>query len=819
MTNQTITHYRITAKLGQGGMGEVYRATDTKLDRDVAIKILPEEISQDPDRRRRFIKEAKTASSLNHPHVCTIYEVGETDDGQPFIAMEFLPGQTLGDFAGGKPLDNEKIVAIGAQIADALDAAHSAGIVHRDIKPENIHIDSQGRVKVLDFGLAKIAHTRPVAEISTAEMTEPGKLMGTPDYMSPEQARSHEVDHRSDLFSVGIVLYELTTGRLPFSGSGLVETMEKITGTEPEAMARFNYEITPELERIICKCLEKKPEDRYQTAKELLIDFRRLERQSGTVTSITTEKHRSWWGTWAAMISVALLGMVLLGTWWARRNSPPDTFQFGKSVAVIPFKVKSEDMAFFADGLCEELANALGRVEQFDRIPPWSSSSSFREDAPRMKKMAEAMEVSTLLEGSLEKMGDQLRIRAALVDPFRGRSGTLIWSGTYDHNQSELPFAIQDEIARSIVEKLRLELEDDPARQFVQRYTESPEAYDCYLKGRYFWNQRGPGLEKAKHWFELALLYDSPTGSSDDSQMAPAYVGLADTYNLQAFYGLIPFRAATTKARQYVDRALEIDDRLAEAYATLGWSEMNAGNAAKAVAAFERSIQLNDRYVTAYQWYAAYYNAIGDLDGIASRARKAVELDPLSDFTKSVSAWQLSWVAPKEAIDIVDAAIADQPDFALAHFIRGQTLVFQDQGEAGIRSFESAVKLSDGFGFYQAHLAYAYARFGKRNEALRLLREGEAKSTMGSMEITSVAATYLSLGDKARCYDTLERGLADNGCLPWLAGVGSFLGDIHTEPRFIDLVHRSGLLKYNSSTQQFEVNTDSRKRESEIQNP
>ncbi|NQV35715.1 MAG: protein kinase, partial [Phycisphaeraceae bacterium] len=754
-------------------------------------------------------------ASLNHPNIAVLYGIEESGGAHALI-MELVEGETLGDFAGGKPLDNEKIVAIGSQVADALDAAHSAGIVHRDIKPENIHIDSQGRVKVLDFGLAKIAHTRPVAEISTVEMTEPGKLMGTPDYMSPEQARSHEVDHRSDLFSVGIVLYELTTGRLPFSGNGLVETMEKITGSQPEAMARFNYEITPELERIICKCLEKKPEDRYQTAKELLIDFRRLQRQSITQTSIRTEKHRSWWGTWAAMISVAILGMVLLGTWWSRQNSPSDTFQYGKSVAVIPFKVKSEDMAFFADGLCEELANALGRVEQFDRIPPWSSSSSFREDAPSMKKMAEAMEVSTLLEGSLEKMGDQLRIRAALVDPFRGRSGTLIWSGTYDHNQSELPFAIQDEIARSIVEKLSLELEDDPARQFVQRYTENPEAYDCYLKGRYFWNQRGPGLEKAKHWFELALLYDSPTGSLDDSEMAPAYVGLADTYNLQAFYGLIPYRAATIKARQYVDRALQIDDRLAEAHATLGWSEMNAGNGARAETAFKKAIRLNDRYVPAYQWYASLHTATGNLDKIGPLARKAVELDPLSDFTKTVSAWQLSRVAPEKAIAIVDVAITNRPNFALAHYVRAQTLQAQDQVEAAIGSYESAVRLSGELAFYQAALAQAYAMSGRRSEALQALRKAQAGPSMGPTQIVAVADAYLTLGEEERCYDTLERGQANTGCLPWLVAPGPYLEPIQTEPRFIDIVERSGLLKYNSSTQQFEANTEPRKKDSEF---
>jgi len=806
MINQTIAHYKITAKLGQGGMGEVYRATDTKLEREVAIKILPREICDDPARRKRFLKEAKAASSLNHPHVCVIYEVSETDDGRPFIAMEYLPGQTLGAFAHGKSLDNEQIVTIGSQIADALDAAMQAGIIHRDIKPENIHVDDQGWVKVLDFGLAKRMDRAPSADASTAEQTEPGKLMGTPSYMSPEQARGQDLDHRSDLFSAGIVLYQLTTGRLPFEGATLAETVEKISHTQPEAIARFNYEISPELERIIRKCLEKKPAERYQSARELLIDFRRLQRDSSTQEAVLSPKQKPW-KTVATVAVVALIACLLLGIWWSQRDTLPlEAFRHGKSVAVLPFKFNSQDMASFADGLCEELANALGRLDEFDKIPPWSSSSTFRQDVLNKKQVAEAMQVSTLLEGSIERIDDHLHISATLVDPFHGRSGDIMWSETYDHNHNTaLPFAIQDEIARSIVEKLRVKLEDDPNRQFVQRYTENPEAYDYYLKGRYNLNLRGAALEKAKRLFELALLCDSPTGLTEASGMAPAYVGLADVHFLRGFYGLAPIRSACENARRFVDRALQIDGHLAEAYASLGFIETMATNPVEAEAAFKRSLKLNDRNVSAIYWYAAYCNAIGDEDMGNKMANRALDLDSLSNFTRAVAAWQLGFFDPNAAIFEIDETLKRRPGFPLAHFVKGLALLNLKRDEEAHQSFQSAVVLSDGFPFYQASLALAQARTGRRSEALALLRELETATVVGPWQFSALAGAYLALGDKDRCYEILERSLVETYGFPWLTSAGTF-DAIYTEPRFIDIVNRTGMTKYNDTTQQYEVN-------------
>jgi len=811
MINQTIAHFRITSKLGQGGMGEVYRATDTKLDREVAIKILPQEISDDPIRRKRFIKEAKAASALNHPHVCVIYEVNETEDGCPFIAMEFLPGQTLDLLPANKPLDDETVVEIGSQIADALDAANQAGIIHRDIKPANIHRDGRGRVKVLDFGLAKRIDQAlsQGPQGTTLDMTEAGKLLGTPSYMSPEQTRCETLDHRTDLFSLGVLLYELTTGRLPFEGSSIAETVEKITHEQPEAIARFNYGVSPELERIIRKCLEKKPDHRYQSSRELLIDLKRLQRDSSTQEATLPEKRHSW-KAFIALAGVAVLALVLLGIWWSQRDALPlEAFRHGKSVAVIPFKVQSEDMTIFAEGLCEGLANALGGVEQFDRIPPWSSSSSFRQESSNKRQMAETMQVSTILEGSIiQGAGNQMRISATLINPFSGRSGAVMWGGNYDHSQStDLPFAIQDEITRSIVESLRLELEDDPARQFVKRYTKSPEAYDSYSKGRFFWKQRGAGLKKAERYFELALLFDSPTGSIEDSNMAPAYVGLADTFNMQAFYGMTPSRSAGERALRYVKKALEIDDQMAEAYAALAWLKLHAGDGGVGAAqAFEKAIELDDRLASARYWYGTYFFLTGDYENARKRALEALKIDPVSESTRTLAAMQLQGARYyEESLDILKDVLGDNPDFMLAHYVIGLTHTSMQRQEAGITSLGKAARLSGQQPFVMASLAYAHALAGNVDDARQILASLGSSVDRGVFIASQVAATALSLGEKETCYELLEQSLREYGSNPWLWHYDWFV-TLRSEQRFIEIVERSGLLKYNEATQAFEVN-------------
>ena len=803
MINSTITHYRITAKLGQGGMGEVYRATDTKLDRDVAIKILPGEISQDADRRKRFIKEAKAASSLNHPHVCTIYEVSETADGQPFIAMEFLPGQTLADFAGGKPLDNEKIVAIGTQIADALDAAHSAGIVHRDIKPENIHIDSQGRVKVLDFGLAKIAHTRPVSEISTAEMTEPGKLMGTPDYMSPEQARSQDVDHRSDLFSVGIVLYELTTGRLPFSGSGLVETMEKITGTQPEAMARFNYEITPELERIICKCLEKKPEDRYQTAKELLIDFRRLERQSSALTSITTEKQRSWWGTWLAAVCFAIVLMAIVGSWWSYRSVRSKAFRFGKSVAVLPFE-STEEYHYVSDGLGQELSGRLSQLEGI-RVPPFSTSDRLTGDDLDVESIANELEVSRLLRGSIQRSTQTLKVSARLINP---HTNSLIWHDTYEYDQvKEMPFDIYEKIALSIAQELDIQLSGEQEEALRVEHTSDARAWKAYLEGLHFWEMRGADLWRAKRLFELALAFDSPTGYEKDSKFALAWVGLADTYTQLATYGMMPRKKGYSLAIEYAEHALDLDPSQGDAHATLGFCQSwYLADLEGALSSFDMAQRLNPRDTRAYYWPTWTLLSLGrDKDAIET-CKEACRIDPLSDvalFHLCYAYWATG--DAERAEETATRLVVRKRDLWLGHFLLARVLLERNKPKEALEEAQLAVELSGRQPMALGVLGRVYAAAGRKNVTRDFLEELTARSqTHDTSYDPDLIALHVALGNFEKAIEYVRKSVEERNFL-FLLHFWPDFRPLWQDPRFIELVNQAGVAQYNPDTKRFDV--------------
>jgi len=817
MINTNIAHYKITAKLGQGGMGEVYRATDTKLDRDVAIKILPVEISNDPDRRKRFIKEAKTASSINHPYVCTIYEVGETDEGQPFIAMEFLPGQTLGDFAHGKPLDDEKIVAIGAQIADALDAAHSAGIVHRDIKPENIHIDSQGRVKVLDFGLAKIAHTRPVSEISTAEMTEPGKLMGTPDYMSPEQARSQDVDHRSDLFSVGIVLYELTTGRLPFSGSGLVETMEKITGTQPEAMARFNYDLSPELERITCKCLEKKPEDRYQTAKELLIDFRRLQRQSSSLTSITPEKQRSWWGTWLIAVCIAIALMAVLGSWWSHRSARSETFRFGKSVAVLPFQ-SAEEFHYVSDGLGQELSGRLSQLKGI-RIPPFSTSDRLTGNDLDFISIANKLEVSALLRGNIQRDGQTLQISADLINP---HTNFLVWHGTYQYDQvKEMPFDIYHEITRSIAQKLGIKLSGEQEEALMVAHTSNARAWKAYLEGFHFWERRGSDLWRAKHLFELALSFDSPTGHEKDSEFALAWVGLADTYTQLATYSMMPQGEAYSLAIEHAKRALDLNPFLGDAHATLGFSKTwYLADLEGALCSFAEARILNPRDTRAYYWPTWALLSLGrDADAI-EMCKEACEIDPWSD----VALFHLCyayWVSgdAEKAEETARQLTARQPDLWLGHFLLARVLLERDRSPEAFEEARKAVDLSDRLPMALRVLGQVYAAIDRKHDTRKFLQELTDRSRANKIsDDANFVALYVALGDFDKAIEHVHKLVEERSSLLLLHFWPDFR-PLWQDPRFIKLVNQAGVAQYNPETKRFDAIVQADHPREGIENP
>ena len=804
MIGTTISHYRITAKLGQGGMGEVYRATDTKLDREVAIKILPQEICDDPARRRRFIKEAKAASALNHPNVCTIYEVGETEDGQPFIVMELLPGQTLDSLAENKPLDDETVVEIGSQIADALDAAHQAGIIHRDIKPANIHRDAQGRVKVLDFGLAKRMDSTPTADASTADETEPGKLMGTPSYMSPEQARGEALDHRSDLFNVGIVLYQLTTGRSPFQGATMADTVEKITHTQPEAIARFNYEISGELERIVRKCLEKKPQDRYQSARELLIDLRRLQRDSATQTATLPGGQRSQ-KVRAAVIGVAVVAILCAGIWWSRRDAlPSEAFRYGKSVAVLPFQTE-EEFQYVSDGLGRELSGRLNRLESIERIPPFSSSDRLRGDSLDLKGIAEQLKVSTLLRGSIQRTAQALLISAELINPY---SNSLIWSDTYPYDQvKEVPFRMYQEIARSIAQALNIELSGEQEAALMVEHTSNARAWQAYLEGRYYWAKRGSDLWRAKRLFELALSFDSPTGQEKDSEFALAWVGLADTYTQLAGYSLMPTNESFPQAIEHAEHALSLNPSLGDAHATLGFCQtFSQGDLSAATRSFQLAQRFNPRDARAHYWQMWTLLSLGREAEAIATCEEACRIDPLSDlalYHLCYAYWMTGEIENAERAS--RKLVSRTPDLWLGHMMLARALLGKGNPQEAVQAAELAVKLSGRIPMPLGVLGQTYAAAGLTNDAKDLLNEltrrFHAEKVRGGPHL---AGLLIALGDDDKAIEQV-RNSVQQGHQLFVLHFWPDYRSLWKDPRFIELVNQAGIARYNPETEKFEV--------------
>ena len=819
--NSTISHYRIVSKIGAGGMGEVYLAQDTKLDRKVALKVLHSEVAADHDRMRRFVQEAKAASALNHPNIITIYEIEQTDSIQ-FIATEFIDGETLRERIRKAPIKLDEVLDVAAQIASALSAAHAAGIVHRDIKTDNIMLRPDGIVKVLDFGLAKLTE-QPSDAIDTeaptrgAVKTEPGVVMGTVVYMSPEQARGMRVDARTDIFSLGVVLYETVTGRLPFEGSTSTETLASILSEkEPQPLARYAREVPAELERIVAKALRKERLERYQTVTDLLIDLkhlkqelefeRKLERslppksrsapetvaQSEAETTVDSAERPTVIGrgrTTAIKVNRRSVVIILAALIIASAAGAYSYFTRARSgtinsVAVLPFANTSNDpgMEYLSDGISEALINSLTELQQLRVI---ARSTVFRYKGKEIdpQTVGRELNVRALLMGRVRQTGDNLNIQVDLVD---ATTGAQLWGQEYERKTTDV-LSVKQAIAREVTDRLRLRLSGDEQRQLTKRDTTNADAYQFYLRGRHYWNKRSTeGTKKAIEQFQQAI--------DRDPNYALGYVGLADCYLQLEQYAGVPSSEIVPKARAAVDRALQLDDSLAEAHATSATINQKLWRWSEAEEELKRAISLNPNYPTAHHWYAYYFYIKRQFDDAMREINQAYELDPLSPvISENVALVYLIKNDVNSALEQCRRTIELDPGFADAHYILGFTYLKLGREEEATSEFQKSVELSGRAGTYLGNLGYCYAVKGSRAEALSILKELEEKYAEGKSSGLFLAGVYAGLGDKDQAFAWLERDFQQrSGQLPTIAWRLHFEG-LRSDPRYADLLRRMGL--------------------------
>jgi len=653
-----LSHYRIVSRIGAGGMGEVWLAEDTRLDRPVAVKLLSEAFNGDEDRLRRFVGEAKAASALNHPNILTVYDIGQTESGAKFIATEYIEGETLRHHIQLSRLKIREVLDILVQVASALSTAHQAGIIHRDIKPENIMVRPDGYVKVLDFGLAKLTEkTTPTTDSEAATVakkeTDPGTIMGTVAYMSPEQARGKDVDARTDTFSLGIVLYEMIAGRAPFLGESSTDVLAAILDKEPLPLLRFVDDLPTELQRIVSKMLRKERDERYQTMKDVLLDLRELrdelaleaklersirpatsniENQQTLIADGEITKEQSALATHAtsaqttssaeylvseiknhkrgfAMASVLLLAATIAVGYWLFGSRAGGTKSI-ESIAVMPFVNGSSnaDVEYLSDGMTETLIRSLSQLPNLN-VKARSSVFRYKGKETDAKTIGKELSVQAILNGHVLQRGERLTLNLELIDT---QTENVIWTDQYDRKSSDL-VSLQNEIARDVSSKLKIQLSGADLEKLAKNYTTDPEAYRLYLQGRFYWNKReGKEFERAEGYFQQAV--------ARDPNFALGYIGLAD------------FKEDQDRPRKkvYIRRALEIDDQLAEAHASLGYQYMMDYNWAESERELKRAIELNPNYPQAHQWNGGRLMMNGKYDAARASLTRALELDPTS---------------------------------------------------------------------------------------------------------------------------------------------------------------------------------------------
>ncbi len=751
--DRKLAHYEIVDKIGEGGMGEVYRARDLKLGREVALKVLPSELAHDPERRKRFEREARAVAALKHPNIVTLHAIEEAD-GLTFITMELVEGRMLSHLIGEKGMPLDKLFSIAIPLADALGAAHAQGIAHRDLKPTNIMIDGSGRLKVLDFGLAKLFETDVETEktMGADSDTAEGRILGTVAYMSPEQAEGTAVDHRSDVFSLGVVLYELATGQRPFSGKNNISTISSILKDTPKSVTDIRQTLPRHLGRIINQCLAKEPDRRYQSVLDVRNELEGLraevtsgdiEMPAGALRRRSARKipRKAAIGAVAAIVVVLAAVFAfkgLRGGDGAKQVSKGGGSAIdARSVAVLPFVNMSGDPnnEYFSDGLSEELMNVLARVPGL-RVAARTSSFHFKGKTGDVADIGRQLNVATILEGSVRRAGDRVRVTAQLV---QADDGFHLWSNTYDRTLDDI-FAIQEDIAGEVVAALKITLLGESATKLAQRPTQNMEAYDAYLLGqRRLARRRSDALAEAARHFQHAIDLDP--------HFAQAHAGLAQAFYHLEGYGMLTRAEALEKAMPEVERALELDPLLGEGHALSGLIQSEEGNVEEAEASFQRALELNPNDPMAFMWYALLMES-RDLDRRDELIQKALALDPLSPVINvNIGFWLVQEGKTSEAIKQFEHVIEIDPEFVNGYM--GLAFVYADhldRPEEALELLRKAVGLDPGNLGSRLHLGWVYFSLGRTDEATEAFRETIERDAGFAPAYASMAWLYQNGG-------------------------------------------------------------------------